>query len=168
MYRSTFTELVQMLKETRKNWLVNIETEETGSEKLWQAQLSFADGKVTTCGVWHKADGHSLFTEREAINWLTSRPSLMWTLEGPISQQALLPARNGSQASSSSSPRVPQRLMQAEQRLLPSLSRKQRQVFALVDGTRSAERIAAILCQSIEVVVEVMHELEAMGMITLE
>jgi len=35
VYTSTFTELVQMLKETRKNWVVNIETEEIGSEKPW-------------------------------------------------------------------------------------------------------------------------------------
>lgn len=168
MYRSTFTELVQMLKETRKNWVVNIETEETGSEKLWQAQLFFADGKVTACDVWRKADGQGLFTDGGAISWLTSLPPLRWTLEGPTSQQALPPAGNGSRATSSSSPRVPQRPRQGEQGLLPSLSRKQRQVFALVDGTRSVERIAAILCQPVEVVVEVLHELEAMGMATLE
>ena len=35
MHTSTFTELVQMLKETQTNWVVNIETEEIGSEKPW-------------------------------------------------------------------------------------------------------------------------------------
>ncbi len=167
MYTSTFTELVQILKETRKSWVVNIETEENGSEKLWQAQLSFTDGSVTVCHVWHKADGRSLFTDGGAINWLTSLPSLMWTLEGPTPQQALPQAGNGSRAVLSSSPWVPQRLRQGEQRVLPSLSRKQRQVFVLVDGTRSAERIAAILCQPVEVVVQVLHDLEAMGVIAL-
>lgn len=167
MYNSTFTELVQMLKETRKNLVVNIETEETGSEKPWQAQLSFVDGIVTLCHVWSKADGRSLFTDGGAIGWLTSLPSLRWTLEGLTPQQALPQAGNGSQAIRSSSPWVPQRSRQVEQRELPSLSRKQRQVFALVDGTRSAERIAAILCQPVEAVVEVLRDLETMGMITL-
>jgi len=168
VYTSTFTELVQMLKETRKNWVVNIETEENGPEKPWQAQLSFADGRVTVCHIWRKADGRSLFTDGGAISWLTSLPSLMWTLEGPTPQQALPQAGNGSQAVLSSSSWVPQRLRQGEQRVLPSLSRKQRQVFALVDGTRSAERIAAILRQPAEIVVQVLHELEAMGVIALE
>jgi hypothetical protein len=167
VYNSTFTELVQMLKEMRKSWVVNIETEEIGSKKPWQAQLSFVDGIVTVCHVWRKADGRSLFTDGGAIGWLTSLPSLRWTLEGPTPQQALPQAGNGSQAVLSSSPWVPQRLRQVEQRVLPSLSRKQRQVFALADGTRSAERIAAILCQPVEVAVEVLHDLEAMGMITL-
>ena len=168
MYTSTFTELVQMLKETQKNWVVNIETEETGSEKLWQAQLSFVDEIVTVCHVWRKADGGSLFADGGAINWLTNLPSLRWTLERPTPQQALPQAGNGSQAVLSSSPRVPQRFRQVEQRMILSLSRKQRQVFALVDGTRSAERIAAILRQPAEVVVGVLHDLEAMGVITPE
>jgi len=107
VYTSTFTELVQLLKETQKNWVVNIETEETGSEKLWQAQLSFVDEIVTVCHVWRKADGGSLFADGGAINWLTNLPSLRWTLERPTPQQALPQAGNGSQAVLSSSPRVP-------------------------------------------------------------
>jgi hypothetical protein len=168
MYTSTFTELVQILNETQKNWVVNIETEESGSEKPWQAELSFVDGIVAVCHVWRKADGRSLLTDRKAIHWLTNLPSLRWTLEGPTPQQALPQAFNGSQAVLSSSPQVPQRFRQVEQGVIPSLSRKQRQVFALVDGTRSAERIAAILRQPVEVVVRVLDDLQAMGMITLE
>jgi len=168
MHTSTFTELVQMLKETQKNCVVNIETEETGSEKPWQAQLSFVDGIVTVCHVWYKADGRGLLTDGEAVRWLTNLPSLRWTLKKPAPKQALLQARNGSQAVLSSSPQVPQRFRQVEQRMIPSLSRKQRQVFALVNGTRSAERIAAILHQPAEVVVKVLHDLAAMGVITPE
>jgi hypothetical protein len=44
VYNSTFTELVQMLKEMQKSWVINIETEEIGSEKPWQAQLFFVGG----------------------------------------------------------------------------------------------------------------------------
>src|SRR5436305_12115562 len=164
MNTSTFTELVQMLKETQKNWVVNIETEESGSEKLWQAQLSFVDGIVTICHVWYKADRRGLLPDREAARWLTNLPSLRWTLEELTSQQAF----NGSQAVLSSSSQVPQQFKQVEQRLILSLSRKQRQIFALVDGTRSAERIAAILRQPVGVVVQVLYDLEAMGVITLE
>jgi hypothetical protein len=168
MYTSTFTELVQILNETQKNWVVNIETEESGSETPWQAELSFVDGIVAVCHVWRKADGRSLLTDRKAIHWLTNLPSLRWTLEEPTPQQALPQAFNGSQAVLSSSPQVPQRFRQVEQGVIPPLSRKQRQVFALVDGTRSAERIAAILRQPVEVVVRVLDDLQAMGMITLE
>jgi hypothetical protein len=168
MYTTTFTELVQMLKKTRQNWVVNIETEETGSAKSWQAQLSFVDGIVTVCQVSHKADGRSLFTNGGAIRWLTSLPSLTWTLE-TLAPQPLLPqAVNGPQMFASSPSPVPRRFRQVEQSVILSLSRKQRQVFALVDGTRSIEKIAVILRQPVEVVTKVLHELEMMGVITLE
>jgi hypothetical protein len=168
MYTTTFTELVQMLKKTRQNWVVNIETEETGSGKPWQAQLSMVDGIVTVCQVWHKADGRSLFSDGGAIRWLTSLPSLTWTPEPMTPQQALPQAVNGSQMVASSPSPVPRRFRQVEQRAILSLSRKQRQVFALVDGTRSIEKIAVILRQPVEVVTKALYELETMGVITLE
>jgi hypothetical protein len=168
VYTTTFTELVQMLKKTRQNWVVDIETEETGSAKPWQAQLSFVDGIVTVCQVWHKADGRSLFTDGGAIRWLTSLPSLTWTLETLAPEKVLPQAVNGPHMVASSPSPVPRRFRQVEQSVILSLSRKQRQVFALVDGTRSIEKIAVILRQPVEVVTKVLHELEMMGVITLE
>ena len=168
VYTTTFTELVEMLMKTQQNWVVNIETEQTGSTKPWQAQLSFVDGIVTVCQVSHKADGRSLFTDGGAIRWLMSLPSLTWTLETLAPQQVLPQAVNGPQMVASSPSSVPRRFTQVEQRVILSLSRKQRQVFALVDGTRSTEKIAAILCQPVEVVTKALHELETMGIVTLE
>jgi hypothetical protein len=170
MYNSTFTELMQMLKETQKNWVVKLETDDIGSEKPWRAQLSYINGKVTTCRVWHKRDGRSLFTDGEAIRWLISLPQFTWTPEALTlqPQQALPQANSGTQALLSSPPRVPQRIRQTEQWVIRSWPLKQRHVFALVDGDRSVDKIAAMLRQPVEVVVEILHELEAMGVMTLE
>jgi hypothetical protein len=168
VYTTTFTELVEMLMKTRQNWVVKIETEETGSAKPWQAQLSFVDGIVTVCQVSYKAGGRSLFTDGEAIRWLMRLPSLSWTRVTLAPEQALPQAVNGPQMVASSPSPVPRRFRQAEQGVILSLSRKQMQVFALVDGTRSIEKIAVILRQPLEVVTEVLRELEMMGVVTLE
>ncbi len=168
MYTSNFTKLVQMLQETQKNWVVHIETEEIGSGKPWQAQLSFVGGIVATGHVWQKRDGRVLFTNGEAIRWLTSLPQFSWTLSALTLPEVVSPALRDTQAGLSSPSRVPRRALQAEQQVISPWSRRQRQVFALVDGTRSAERIALILRQPPQVVEETLNELQAMDVITRE
>lgn len=59
----------------------------------------------------------------------------------------------------------PQRIVQAEQGVISSWPRKYRQVFALVDGKRSAEHIAAILKQPPAVVERIVNDLQSLGVI---
>lgn len=66
---------------------------------------------------------------------------------------------------------VPQVIANLSPAVLHNLSRRQRRVLVLVDGTRSVEKIAALLFstpQDTLIVLELLQELEMMGLITLE
>lgn len=59
----------------------------------------------------------------------------------------------------------PQRIVQAEQGVISSWPRKHRQIFALADGKRSIEKIAAMLKQPPSVVEEIVNDLQSLGVI---
>jgi len=85
------------------------------------------------------------------------------------SQEAALPASRGPSIPPPAPPLViPRRIGQVEREMTKAWSRKQRQVFALIDGERSIERIALILSQPFTVVESIMSELQSMGVVALE
>lgn len=66
---------------------------------------------------------------------------------------------------------VPRVIANLSPAVLHNLSRRQRRVLVLVDGTRSVEKIAALLFstpQDTLIALELLQELEMMGLITLE
>lgn len=144
--------LLHGLQETRQDWEVSIEPPEPGKVSVgepWQAHLSFAAGSVTTCVVQSRTDGRLLLSESEALRWLASLGPLSWTLVALPSQTSL---------------QVPRRSTRSEQEVM-AWPRKRRLVFALVDGNRSAEQIAALLRQPPQAVEEILSELRSMGVI---
>jgi hypothetical protein len=166
MYTSDLTSLLGMLKETRANGVIS--SEGTGPGELWQAQLTLFEGQVTTCHVQTSVHGQSLFTDGAAIRWLASLGNLTWKPVASTPQQASLSVLHDSQAVLFQASEVPRRLAQVEQGAIHSWSRKQRQVFALVDGRRSAERIAVILRQPLNVVEDILHDLQSRGVIAVD
>ena len=123
MYTSNLTELLWMLNEMQKNWVIHIElpaTEEASSGESWQAQLYFLEGKVTTCQVQSSMDGRRLVTGWEAIRWLINLPHLAWKLEALTSPHASSQTFNGSQVLLPPPSWVPQRIAQAEQKVIHS------------------------------------------------
>jgi hypothetical protein len=165
MYASDLTELLQMLHGTQKNWVAQIALPEAvaiGSGEPWQAQLTVIEGKVA-CQVWSSVDKRVLLTNDRAIRWLATLPRLSWSLEPIVPPMASTRALQGSQATQVQ--QVPKRTTHVEKRVLNTWSRKQRQVFALVDGSRTSEHIATMLQQPPLVVEKVLDDLQAIGAI---
>jgi len=155
-----------MLEETRANGVIS--TAGTGPGEPWRAQLTLIEGKVTACHVQRSANGRSLLTGGEAIRWLESLGYLTWERAAFTPQQTSPLVLRDSQIAPLQPSGVPRRLAQAETVGTHEWSRKQRQVFALVDESRSAERIAVILCQPLNVVEEILHDLQSMGVVALD
>jgi len=163
MYTSDFIGLLRMLEETRANGVFS--TQGTGPGVPWQAQLTLSEGQVTTCYVQSSVNGQSLLTDGEAIRWLASLRYLNWERTAFTSQRTSPLVSGDSQTVLLQSSGVPQRLARAEPVGMHSWSRKQWQVFALVDGNRSTEQIAVMLCQPLNVVEDIVHDLQSKGVI---
>ena len=165
MNAGDLAELLQMLQGTQKNWVAHIALPEavaSGSGEPWQAQLTVIEGKVT-CQVWSSVDKRVLLTNDGALRWLATLPRLSWSLEPIVPPMASTRALQGSQATRVQ--QVPKRTTHVEKRVLNTWSRKQRQVYALVDGSRTSEHIATMLQQPPLVVEKVLDDLQAIGAI---
>jgi hypothetical protein len=166
MYTSDLTRLLGMLRETQANGVIY--TKWAGSGEPWQAHLTLFEGQVITCHIQSSVDGQRLLTDGEALGWLASLGTLTWEREASPLRQAPLSLPGDSQTDFLQPFEVPRRLVQGEQGGMHAWSRKQRQVFALVDGRRSIERIAVILCQPLNVVKEIVHDLRARGVLAVD
>jgi hypothetical protein len=165
MYAADLTTLLKILQEIQANEVIS--TAGMGPGESWCAQLILTKGHVTHCSVHTRVNGQCLLTDGEALGWLARLGNLIWKPQVSTRQlPALLPPpavpvpHQGQE--------VPRRLGGAEPVGMQSWSRKQRQVFALVDGRRSTQRIVAILCQPPEVVAALLNDLRSMGVIARE
>lgn len=163
MFTSDLIAVLWTLQETRANCIIS--TEGTASGVSWQAQLTLSEGRVTFCQVRNSAEGQVLLTDSTAVRWLARQGTLSWE---QMDARHLLSSPRSSQADPFYPHAVPQRLTVLEQGGMNSWSRKQRQVFGLVDGKRSLERIALMLRQPLSVIREIMHDLHAKGVIAVD
>jgi hypothetical protein len=158
MFASDLTTFLQILNETRANCIISTMGETSGAP--WQAQLSLSEGRVAFCQVRNSADGQILLTNSAAVRWLASLGNLSW-------EQMDAPPRPF-KADPFHPHAVPQRLTVSEQGGWNLWSRKQRQVFGLVDGGRSIERIALLLRQPLNVVKDIVHDFQSSGVIAVD
>jgi hypothetical protein len=166
MYTNDLTGLLITLEKTQASGVIS--TEGTGPGVPWQAQLTLTEGRVTTCHVQSSVNGRRLLTDGEAIRWLASLGYRTWE-RAAITPQRTSPLVIGdSQTILLQSSMVPRRLAQAEPVGMHAWSRKQRQVFALVDGNRSTERIALMLCLPLNVVEDIVHDLQSKNVIAVD
>ena len=163
MYTSSLTALFRVLQATQATCAIITRGAETGEP--WQAQLTLSEGQVISCQVQHSADGQLLLTNGTALQWLASQGSLSWDQVGNPAK-LLLPASRTPQAEPLPPGAVPQRLTVLGPAERGAWSRKQRQIFGLIDGTRSIERIAMMLRQPLNVVQDMVRDLQARGAIT--
>ena len=164
MYTSSLTALLQVLQATQATCTIFTAGVATGEP--WQAQLTLAEGQVISCRVQQSADGQLLLIDGTALEWLASQGSLSWDQVGSPAQ-VLLPAGRTPQAEPLLPGAVPQRLAVMGPAERGVWSRKQRQIFGLIDGTRSIERIAMMLHQPLDLVHDMVRDLQARGAITV-
>ena len=164
MYTSNLTELLRALRVSQATCTIftgGLETREP-----WQAQLTLSQGQITSCQVRQSTDGQLLLTDSAALQWLASQGSRSWDQVGNP-PRLLLPTRHTSQGEPLMPEAVPHRSAALEPAESSTWSRKQRQVFGLIDGTRSIERIAMILRQPRDLVQDLVRDLQVRGAITV-
>ncbi len=164
MYTSSLTALLQVLQATQATCTIFTGGVEIGEP--WQAQLTLSEGQVISCRVQQSADGQLLLTDGTALEWLASQGSLSWDQVGNPAK-LLLPASRTPQAEPLLPGAVPQRLAVLGPAERGAWSRKQRQIFGLIDGIRSIERIAMMLRQPLDLVQDMVRDLQARGAITM-
>lgn len=164
MYTSSLTELLRVLQEMQATCTIFTEDAEAGEP--WEAQLSLSQGHLTSCQVLQSSNRQLLLTDSAALLWLASQGSHSWDQVGNP-PRLLLPARHTPQAESLLPDAVPQKVATLEPTESSTWSRKKRQVFGLIDGTRSIERIAMILRQPLDLVQDLVRDLQARGTITV-
>jgi len=135
-------------------------------QEAGQAILTLGQGRVYTC-VIQTREGRTLAQGGEALKALEHLGSLSWQVQGVsgCGEMGAMPERTGAARSSpyeqTPAQQVPRRLVA---RLSPkqqqALSRRHRQVFALVDGTHSVASMASLLHLSPQEVAHLLHELQ--------
>ena len=164
MYTSSLTALLRVLQATQATCTIFTGGTETGEP--WQAQLTLSEGQVIFCQVQHSVDGQLLLTDSTALQWLASQGNLSWDQVGNPAE-LLLPASRALQVEPLLPGAVPQRQAVLGSAERGAWSRKHRQIFGLIDGTRSIERIAMMLRQPLDLVQDMVRDLQARGAITV-
>ena len=164
MYTSSLTTLLQELQAKQATCTIFTTGAETGEP--WQAQLTFSEGQVISCRVHQSADGQLLLRDGVALQWLASQGSLSWHQPGTPAR-LLLPASHTPRADPFLPGAVPHRLAVLGPAERGAWSRKHRQIFGLIDGTRSIERIAMMLRQPLDLVQDLVRDLQAQGAVTV-
>ena len=164
VYATDLMEVLHSLKQMSGQWTLHIEpvgNDEVNAGEPWQAYLSLVAGQITTCQVYSRVDGRLLLLDQEALGWLANLRHFNWRLE-PLS---LPQAPAVSRYQPFLAQQVPRRITQVEKGVIQAWPRKQRQVFGLVDGSRTIEQIAILLHQPPEEIAQILDGFGAMGVI---
>ncbi len=170
--------LLSLLEEVGQSGTLSTElpTGLPGFKEYCWARVDLQEGKIVFCQIEGR-HGRILASGRQALQLVSNLGSREWRLvEAPsLRPLSLSPVERSprSQRSLPASSLVPQQVRLIDRSSLNRLPRRHRQVLSLIDGTRSIERIAALLHssgdgQAIQQVEEIVQELKALGVITIE
>ncbi len=153
-----------------------------GFKERCQARVDLQGGKVVSCQLGGR-NGRILISGNKALQLLSHLGPYEWQLvETQLDGSFPTPTPTPTPAPIQVQPPgvgnlyalsvVPRRTAYFDQRALDRLSRRHRRVLSLVDNVRSVEKIASLLSASpdtqfLQQVRDIVQELEAMGMITI-
>lgn len=196
MYTIDLLTILQLLREFRRSGILRTEIP-AGLARLKQpcfVVIELLRGEVIACHV-KDSKGQTLLSEQNAFEAVSAAGKLNWVFDtvpeyelsgrqprgrplpgsvqtsplttGPLQTPPALPVapRTGNLPYRA---RVPRRLLQLSQAEVSAWPRKHRQVYVLIDGMRSVEKIAAMLSAPSQAVEEVLQEIQATGAIILE
>jgi DNA-binding transcriptional ArsR family regulator len=188
MYTKDFASLLHLLALSQQSGTLLV----LRKGEAWQACLQLLEGQPLSCIIVAIADGSLLMSGEQALQWLERQGELQWHLVGDLTTAptAVLPAPSPSEAtqqpeqsaqelfppatpldpfpplSTRSTRLIARRIRQPSDLII--WSRERRQVFALIDGSRSVSEIARLLGRSPEQVMALLGDLLQQGLITLE
>lgn len=174
--------LLQLLRTSKQSGLLFV-VPPGPHEPSWEGQFRLDKGEVIACLVSNKVDGRVVLNNDEALRWLTNQGKLEWRLEDEASSsdpsRPLLPAPGEARSEQRHDVEVlppageknqlrgiPRHTQKGRNLPLSAFSsRDHRQVFTLVDGRRTIGEIASLLHRPPDVVMRVLQELQAAGLI---
>ena len=191
MYIVKLTQLLRAFYISEQNGIVHLEPLHTTVEEPWTAYLHMHHGEVASCFVHNRNDGRILLESTKALQWLDTKEGFVWTLDAPVPQvsqmsSALLHTASNAKDTELNSPNmlyhaeanqyrqtplpvqqvapewieamIPQRV---QENIPVTWPRVYTRIFALIDGQRSGEQIAALLHISPERVHLILRDLQA-------
>lgn len=188
VYKLDLDSLLPLLREFHQNGCLStvLPSDFLGMKAPCKVRIDLVDGKINYCHIEDSRGRVRALDNQKSFNALYSLGALNWRLDdwsnAPSISGEHSPVLNLPQnETSTSSPYLPVPIPQyptspvpkiavnIEPRTLNALSRRHRRVLVLVDGIRNVEKITEILFPSSRdprPVLEVLRELEAMGLIT--
>lgn len=193
MYTIDLATILQLLREFRRTGILQAELPAGLSrfKQPCQVVIELVRGEVTSAFV-KNTRGQTLLANDEALQAVGVLGKLTWVfdqLPGPITPTTTAPTPPATSAPSavpvpqthplsfsSTQPQlptlprtlVPHRLLYLSQEDINRWPLRHRQVFVLIDGQRSREKIAAILALPVPLVAGVLQELQSLGIIELK
>ncbi|HEY7417671.1 MAG TPA: hypothetical protein VH593_20985 [Ktedonobacteraceae bacterium] len=163
-----------------------------GQKTGCQVRIDLVEGKVAYCHIEDSVGKIHILSNNKSFRLLYDMGPLEWYVDTHLpdaptfkntyssSPHTMLPANTGSLSGIPSRPTgplrktssiIPRQLANVEFQILHRLSRNQRRVLMLVDGTINIEKIASMLHSSsqsnTQAVLNTLRELESLGLITI-
>jgi hypothetical protein len=194
-YELDLETLLSLLEEMNQNSILftNMPSGFLGQRTGCQVRIDLVAGKVAYCHIEDSEGRVHVLGNQKAFSLLYGMGPLEWFVETrlpeipsladsnapppgtrfptitrslpPVSSKHTIPLWRMSSV-------VPRQVVNIEPRVLQTLSRNQRRVLVLVDGTRNIEKIASILYSSsrdsIQAVLKTLRELESLRLIAME
>lgn len=190
MYKIDLTTLLRLFEEFQRSGTLVAEVPKgaCGLKEAGVAMVELINGKIAACSITQK-NGNVLASGSHAIQMLQQVETLKWQIQTPAEPELPPPITEISPSLQIAPPRqtrylpapfttplnnsgryvshmaVPQRRITPNQRILNSLTSKQRRVLSLVDDIRNVSKIASLLATSVEETQRILNELEAMQLI---
>ncbi len=192
-YELDLETLLSLLEEMRQNSILfaNVPPGALGQKTGFQVRIDLVEGKIAYCHIEDEEGRIHVLGNQKAFSLLYGMGTLEWYVETrlpdaplPTNTQplprAMLPTNTRPLPAPSPydtvplpslSSIVPRPTVYNKSLVLQRLSRSQRRVLVLVDGTKSVEKIASMLYpssqDSIQIVLKTLHELESLGLIIM-
>lgn len=165
MYTLDFETIKQVMQEHQKTGLLYADAP-SGAGSLREPcriEINIVAGAIASCSIVGSSGKRVM--GKEAMQAISRLGRLRWNLlpqqeavVQPTSPVAAVPVETSA---------IPWRTAQVEQWQARTWPRLHRAVFALVDGTKSAAKIAEILSTSPELVEKALRDLQSIGVITM-
>lgn len=163
MYNLDIDTMMQVMQIHQQTGVLqaNVSPKAAGVKETGRIEVAISSGSMVSCTITYNS-GRRL-VGKKAHQELVGLGRLDWTftpqLDLPIQSK---PASHNSGANTLS---FPQRVASPAQQVMSSWPRMHRQVFALIDGTKSCTKIAEILSRPPSVIEQVLGDLQEMRVI---